>query len=233
MRVDWAHLKNFIDNTNLHHFVNYMELTDNTFVWISYQNENFSVMLAVGTTDYEDFENNYKSKAVLKNDITTDGVKFSRSTKVNLTRFFQSHFSVIETSTDMNSDDSGYTTIVRFDENGQVTDVSTETVRTTLNFEPNFNYELYGGGVESIDELTKDFYVSAIVAPDIPSETGGNINVVRNKLLLKPSEHVFRSGLGTRELIYNADIHSNKLRIEIRHEKGEQTKFQIEIQYYK
>lgn len=233
MQINWGNFKKFIDDTELYHFVNYMYLTDNVFVWIAYQNENFSVILAVGDADYEDFEQNYKSKAILKNDITEDGVKFSRSTKVNLTRFFQSHFAVIETSTDYNSDHSNYTTVVRFDEDGKVTTIESETVKTTLDFEPDFNYELYGGGTESIDELVDDYYVSAVVAPDVPSEYGGNLHVLRNKLLLKPFENIFRSGLGTRELIYDATTHSNKLRLEIKHEKGIKTKFQIEIQYYK
>lgn len=232
MRIDWKNLKKFIDDTEIQHFLNYLELENETYVWIQYQGENFSCLLAKDSVDFEDFTNNYKSQAIVKNDIAADGFKFTKTTHVLNGRILTANFVLITTSTKNNNDKTGFVTIKLFDKDGNETNDGSLAVKTALDFEPNFDYEIYAGGLESIDVMTSDFYVSAIIAPTIPAEQGGCKYNIKNKLLLKPVESVFKKGIGPAELKYNAGLHTNLVRLEIDHDQGVENKFQWELQFY-
>lgn len=232
MRVDWKVFKKFVDDTEMYSLINYIDLKDNFYVWLFYQGQSFEVMLAKGCVDCEDFEANYKTKAILKDEISADGVTMNRVTHVNLTRIFRSHFVLIKTST-KECTDPEFFNVKFYNEVGEETNDGTQAIKTAIDFEPAFNYEIFGGGIECIEELDSDFYISAIIAPDVPEAMGGSIEVIRKKLILKPSESVFRAGIGTRELTYNPQYHSNKLRLIFDHTMAVQKRFQIEVQYYK
>ena len=118
------------------------------------------------------------------------------------------------------------------DEAGEETDNSSEAVKTAVDFEPPFDYEIYGGGIETLEDMSSEFYVSAIIAPTIAKENGGRIYNIRNQLLLQPRENVFKSGIGPAELFYTESQHTNLIRIQLSHDKNIQNKFQLELQYY-
>jgi hypothetical protein len=232
MRVDWKTLKKFIEDTSLYHYTNYLEFPDETFVWISYQNQNFECLLSKGSQDFNDFDVNFKSKAVLKDDISNDGRPFARITHVKEGRYLHDYFVEFETSSKIINDNSGIFYVKLFDENGHETDDGTQAVKTCINFEPNYTYELYGGGLETIDTMTEVFYASAIINPDVPENQGGNFVKIRNKRLLQPKENIFKSGFGTVEMKYIEGYHTNAMRVDISHVKGIKQKFQYEVQFY-
>jgi len=232
MRVDWKQLKGFIDETKLYNFINYFTLNDEVYVWMSYQNENFSCLLYNNTIEYEEFIDDYKDKAILKDDIEQDGIPIMRNTHVITGRIMHAIFAVIKTSTKNNNDKTGYITVKLFDSNGNETDLGSEAVKTAIDFETNFSYELSGGGIQCLSDLETNFYVSAVMAPDIPSEMGGSVYNVINKFLVLPKEDIFVAGIGPGYMTYTEGSHTNKLRIEISHDKGIEKKFQTEVQYY-
>lgn len=231
MRVDWKNLKKFINDTKLQHFVNYFELENEVYVWLSYQNESFNCLLTKASVEYEDFETNFKPLAILKDDIAADGFTYIKSTHVLDGRFLNANFVVITTSKTEHNDQTEYISIKLLDENGQET-TSENTVKTCIDFEPPFDYEIYGGGIETLEVMDSEFYVSAIIAPTIPCSQGRTVYNIRNKLLLQPKENVFKAGIGPAELKYNAGLHTNLVRIQLTHGKGIQKKFQLELQYY-
>jgi hypothetical protein len=233
MQVGWKTLKKFIDDTGLIQFLCYIEFDNEFYTWLSYQDQSFSVLLAKDTADCEDFVNNYKPRAVLKSDISEDGVSLSRVTHVVTGRFMRALFVLITTSTEQHNDDTGFVTVKMFDEQGNVTHDGAQAVKTALDFAPNYTYELHGGGLQSFDQMASDFFVSGIIAPEIPAQMGGSVYVVRNYLLVQPKDDVFREGLGTGELVYDSQIpQKNVMRIEVKHQKGVQARFQVEIRYY-
>jgi len=231
MIVSWAAFKNFLDTTKLYNFLNYMEHPDSYYVWLSYQDEMFSLTLDKATVDCEDFVNNYKSKAIIKNDIANDGQTYSKVTHVLTGRYLRDEFVKIRTSTKQNNDETGHYTVRLYDVNDHETDVSANVVKTAIDFLPNFTYEIYGGGVETIDTLTSEVYISSVICPDIPQAC---MYYIRNKMILQPKENVFVSGIGTAEIKYNPQMPlASKLRIFLKHAAGEQHNYQIELQYYK
>jgi len=129
-------------------------------------------------------------------------------------------------------DKTGFFTAKIYDAAGHET-TSENAVRTAVDFMPNFTYEIYAGGLQTIDVLDTEFYLSSIIAPDIPKQQGGSIYLIYNKYILQPKENVYVAGVGTAEVKYNAQVPvANKLRVFIDHMKGEQHRFQLELQYY-
>ena len=232
MRIGWSALKKFINNTNLYNFLNYIELDNDYYIWLSYQNENFSCMLPKGTEETKDFVDNFKSKAIIKDDIASDGQTYSKVTHVKSGRFLNALFVVFSTSEKTSNDTTGYVSIKLFDGDNETEDAS-QANKTVLDFEPPFDYEIYGGGIQSLKDMVNDFYVSAIILPHVPSNFGGSVYNIRNKLLIQPREDVFRGGFGAVELLYDNNLHTNCIRIIVNHDRGIKNKFQLELQYYK
>lgn len=237
MRTDWKTLKRFIDSTSLYGILNYLELDDAFYVWVTYENENFSCTLAKGSADNKDFQENYRPRAILKDDLSADGQRFSKVSHVIKGRLMHAFYVLVETSTVTNNDTTGYVTMSMTDDDGNIVTDSQFATYTRMDFEPPFSYEIYGGGLETIDELTQNVFTTAIVAPDIPPEVGGTIYNIRNKLILQPTETIFKAGIGTAELPYilneqGQPIGANKLRIQLKHPQGSRIRFQLEVQYY-
>ena len=233
MRIDWKNLKKFIDDTELYHYVNYLDLVDSRFVWLSYQIQNFECLLQIGSQDYAEFDTDYKPRTILKDNISNDGRTFSRITHVKDGRYLHVYYVVFSTSSKETNDTSGFFSVELFDDKGDPTDVGANAVKTCVDFEPNFTVEMYGGGLETLEDMTEIFYASAIINPDIEENIGGNFVKIRNKRLLRPKENVFKSGFGTVELPYTEGSHTNVLRAEIIHVKGIEQPFQYEVQFYK
>jgi len=237
MRIDWKSFKKFLDSTKLYRFLNYMELDASYYIWIYYEGESFAAMLDKGTVECEVFINQYKSLAILKNDLTEDGMKYSRTVFVGQMKMMLCLFSLIQTSTMNSNDDTGFITIRLRNSLGEITQVSSEAVYTEIDFcpHPTQGYGLYGGSIETVDDIEAEFLskflVNAILAPDIPASMGGQIYFIRNRSLRLPQDVVSRHAINVGD-IPGGIPGINVLRISIKHEIGIKKKFQIEIQYY-
>jgi hypothetical protein len=232
MKIDWLSLKTFIVNANLYRYVNCIELPTNYYVWLFYEGESFSIVLEKGTVNCEDFIANFKSQLIVKNDISDDGIKIIRTSFVGRVRMLHCFFVEFYTSTRGTNDDTGFITIrLRDAENNIITDESLAVI-TELDFCPgeNLAYSLYGGGIQTIDEIDSDMTIDAILAPNIPVNQEGAIYFVKNKVLLQPKDNFFRNAINVGEIPGVKDY--NVLRTLIKHDKGIQKRLQAEIQYY-
>lgn len=233
MKMDWKSLKKFVVDTKLYNFVNYVEFPNNYYVWLSYQNESFYNTLDKGSVDCADFETNIKPKAILKNDIASDGQTYSKVTHVTAGRVLRALFVTIETCTKNHDDATNYIKIKLYDENGRLTEDGTQAVKTCVDFGPDFTYEIFGGGLTSMEAIEENFYISSIIAPEIPQQYGGMVYNVINKKVLTSTEVIFITGVGTSEVPYKQQMSAaNVLRIEVRHNKGKHQKFEVQLQYY-
>jgi hypothetical protein len=230
MRTDWKTFKKFVNDTGTEMYINFINSPDSYYVWLTYQNENISVLLSKATTECEDFVNNYKSKAILKKDLAEDGQKYSKITHVISGRLLKALYCVIETSSTVNNDVTGNITVVLFDAQGKPTTDNNKAVKTCVDFLPNRIYEIFGGGLTSLESIHDEIYLSSLFAPDIPEY---KIYNVINKRIITPNESCFITGVGTAEIPYIESMPLiNKMRIELTHEAGIKRKFQIELQYY-
>jgi len=234
MKVNWPTLRKFITDTNLYNFVNYFDIVTGLYVWISYQNENFSTILESGTVNWEDFNNNFKLKAILKNDINEDGISISKSRHVMYGRFFRAQFVLITTSTKVHNDETGYFVIKLIDENGNETNNENEAIKTCIDFSTPFTYELYGDGIEMIDEFVSgEIILSTVLNPDLDNLLVGKKPLIINKVIVKCQEPIFKSATIPGEIPEKIqDQQTNCLRTIIQHPKGAHLRCQIEIQYY-
>jgi len=233
MRVDWKSLKDFLNNTELYGFTNYMELPNDFYVWIFYEGESFSVLLHKGSADCEDFVNNYKPRAILKNDLSEDGYKTSKTVFVGQARMMHCLFMQFVTSTAENNDTSGLIHMHTLDDQGHITTNPDDAVTTQMDFcaSQTKNYGLHGGGLETMEDIEGEYIGEAILAPDIPAQYGGNLYFVRNRVLSTPREKLMKIAINVGEIpVEPAGF--NVLRIHVKHPKGVQKKFQVEIQYY-
>lgn len=232
MKIDWKSIKKFIDNTGLHSYINYIELETGFYIWIQYQGENFSTLILKNSIEYESFVKDYKSKAILKNDLSNDGLTYVRSVYVGKKRMLHCLFTCLTTSEIITNDTSGLITCRIRDINRQITNDSQEAMYTEIDFCPGaVTYGLHGGGVENLDPLDREITVNAILAPEIPENLGGSIYFVKNKILKTPHDSVLRQAVNVGEIEYVCPG-SNVVRIEIKHPVGIKRKIQTEIQYY-
>ena len=231
MRIDWKTLKKFVVDTGLEHFINYLDMTNESYIWISYQNENFSCLLFKDTAEYEDFKNNFKEKAILKDDITSDGFKYSQTVFVGQQKMLRALFTTFTTSVCETNDDTGLITMQLRDENYQVTETSSEAVYSEINFNPGKDYGLYGGGIETMESISGNFVGYGILAPEIPEEYGGKLYFIRNRIMDTPREKFFRNAINVGSISVDP-LDAGTLRIGLKHEKGVRNLFQTEIQYY-
>lgn len=233
MRVDWNTLKKFLNDTELFHFLNYIEFDNEVYVWILYQGETFSCILVSGSHEWEEFNTDYKSKAVLKNDIADDGIQFSKVNHVLMGRFLLATYVVFETSSKVTNDVTGFFTVKLFNDQGVETDVEADAVKTCLDFGPNYAYEVQSGVIQAttISLNGEIFQASAILAPDIPVESGGSKYFARNRRIFSTDSYVVEA-VGPGKIAYNSTIPINVLRIELIHNKGIQQEFQCELKIY-
>jgi len=233
MKIDWKSLKKFIDETGLYKFLNYVELDTSYYVWVYYEGESFSSGIDKGTVDCEVFVRDYKTRAVLKNDLSEDGIKMSRTTFVGRERMMRCLFTTFTTSIAQTNDPSGFITIHLRDSMGNLIQDGSLAYYTEVDFCPGVGipYGLYGGGIETTEDINSEVIGDAFVAPDIPAQYGGNIKVICNRVLKLPREEFLRKAINVGDILAIAPG-ANVFRIRLKHEMGMQKRFQTEVQYY-
>jgi hypothetical protein len=232
MRVDWNSLKTFINNTNLYKNINYFEMQSNYLVWLYYEGESFSTLLDKGSANCQEFISDFKSKAVLKNNIADDGIQMTRTTFVGRSRMLRCIFTNFQTSSFNLIDTSGLFTIKLKDENNNYTNNVQESTITELTFCPgkDVGYSMYGGGIQTLDDIDSEVYIDTILAPEISESNGGNIYFIKNRLIKPPSESFFINAINAGDVLGIENY--NIIRIIIRHNKGMNKKLQAQIQLY-
>ena len=210
-----------------------METNTSYYVWLHYEGEIFSSLLDKNSVECEDFKRNYVPETLVKNDLASDGIRYSRAMFVGGARMLHALFVSYTTSIAETNDDTGFITIRLRDENRAITTNGDNAVYTEIDFCPGKGvaYGLYGGGLETMEDTYEDISGWSIIAPDIPQQYGGHIITINNRIFNKPREKFFRNAINVGDLPGDPDG-INILRMLLKHGQGVKVKVQAEIQYY-
>lgn len=108
--------------------------------------------------------------------------------------------------------------------NEEVTDAQYENtiVKTILDFEPAFDYEIVGGYIQQLTRPTTDVHLWVIGVPDISEAYGGSKEMVGGIDLrfVDPADKVQTDGRASKYMTYSAAYHTNKLRLVLKHNAG-------------
>lgn len=120
----------------------------------------------------------------------------------------------------------GYATVKHYDSNGTLLttqqDIDASCVKTVLDWEPTWDYEMIGGSVFQTSSPTNNFRFWITAVPDIPSNMGGSVpfGTSINLKYVDKTGNVSMDGRSPKRLTYSATYHTNKLRITHTHDAG-------------
>lgn len=117
-----------------------------------------------------------------------------------------------------------------------ILDVNLATcVKTVLDFEPAFDYEMIGGALRINSNPAQDIRLWIVGAPDIPAIYGGSKEFASgiNLKFMAPDSSFEIDGRVSKYVTYNATDHRGKLRIILKHPAGLQVNMQIVIHTYR
>jgi hypothetical protein len=110
-----------------------------------------------------------------------------------------------------------------------------DCVKTVLDFEPTFDYELIGGALRINSNPSQDIRLWIVGAPDIPAIYGGSKEFASgiNLKFLAPDSSFEIDGRVTKYVTYSNVTHSGKIRIILKHPEGLQVNMQLVIHTYR
>lgn len=108
-------------------------------------------------------------------------------------------------------------------------------VKTVIDFEPTFDYEIIGGALRINSNPSQDVRLWIVGAPDIPAQFGGSKEFASgiNLKFLAPDSSFEIDGRVTKYLTYNPVTHQGKMRIILKHPPGLQLNIQVVIHMYR
>lgn len=203
------------------------------------------------STDQTDFETNFKNTAYTTfSQFDTDGVNIVRIKAAKRGWSFWALPIEITTSTisgSLHAKDAGGTDIpglvckIYDASNVEITtpgllDANLLTcVKTVLDFEPAFDYEMIGGALRINSNPSADIRLWIVGAPDIPAIYGGSKEFASgvNLKFMAPDSLFEIDGRVTKYVTYNASDHRGKLRVILKHPAGTQINLQAIIHSYR
>jgi hypothetical protein len=107
-------------------------------------------------------------------------------------------------------------------------------VKTVIDFEPPYDYEIIGGDLRTLTTIVNDMRLWIIAAPDVPApqgskEMGGGINL----RYLSPGNVFSVDGRVSKYATYHPVYHTNKIRMVFKYPAGTNESIMIVIQFYK
>lgn len=108
-------------------------------------------------------------------------------------------------------------------------------VKTVIDFEPQFDYEIIGGQLRINSNPSTDIRLWIVGAPDIPAQYGGSKEFASgiNLKFLAPDSSFDVDGRVTKTLFYDPVTHQGKMRIILKHPAGTQVNMQVVIHLYR
>lgn len=248
MQVQWVDLKAFVIARNLS--IQWMQISNKYFLQAIDGQFKLECIIPVqdpANDDQLDFETNYKASGnVSFSDI--DGIPFFR---LKASRKGWSFWAVpieITTSTiggSLYCKDSANNNIpglVCKIYNGNDEEITTPgllnahlatCVKTVLDFEPAFDYEMIGGELRINSNPGQDIRLWVVGAPDIPAQYGGSKEFASgvNLKFLDTSFEI--DGRVTKYVTYNGQDHRGKLRVILKHPAGSTVNMQFVVHTYR
>lgn len=120
-----------------------------------------------------------------------------------------------------------YNDLAMTQESTDQADADLNAVKTVINWEPTFDYELLKGEMFTDLMPVADLRVFTIGVPDIPPPLGSKYFICGMNLKYIKSQHILIDGERTKLLEYNAIYHTNKLRIVLNHNAGFKHKLHV------
>lgn len=108
-------------------------------------------------------------------------------------------------------------------------------VKTVLDFEAAYDYELIGGSLRINSNPAQDLRLWIVGAPDIPAAMGGSKEFASgvNLKFLAPNSSFDIDGRVTKYIKYDPTTHQGKLRLVLKHAAGSQVNMQFVINLYR
>lgn len=245
LQVEWANVKDFINNRNAPFFY---VVGGNRYHIVAVDGaiELICLLPKVTSPDTDseqyDFEQNYMSKASSKiNPLDSDNAQLVRIKTNTSGWFFQDRYLNFSTST-LNSlhnagpdgSDRGDANLKFYDANDvELTtqnDIDASCVKTVLDVEPPYDFEIIEGGCFVKEMPTTPVHVTVIMAPDVPAPNGNKCILSGADLSEQASYEI--EGRSVKRLNYNATYHTNKLRAVVRHSAGVKLKINFDIDHF-
>lgn len=251
MQVSWTALKQFavarslsiqwIDNGQVY----YLAAVDGPFTLECTLNKSNA------NDDLVDFETNYKASGNLPLwQYDSDGAQIVRQKAAKKGWSFWALPIEITTSTlsgslyckdSAGNDISGTSCKIYNSNNEEITTAGVlnanlnTCVKTVIDFEAAFDYEIVGGELRINSNPAQDVRMWIIGAPDIPVNMGGSKEFASgvNLKFLAPDSGFSIDGRVTKYIQYNAVDHRGKLRIMLKHPAGSQINLQFVVHMYR
>lgn len=252
MEVTWDELKTFLDSRLLS--VQWVETYSRYY--LQALDGNFSIESNILKTDPAgddqlDFENNYKANGNQRlSQFDTDGANIVRLKAAKKGWSFLAIAPEITTSTllgslyckdSIGSDVSGISCKIYDGNNTEITtagllNINLNTcVKTVLDIELPYDYELIGGALRINSNPAQDLRLWIVGAPDIPAIYGGSKEFASgiNLKFLAPDSSFEIDGRVTKYITYSNTTHSGKVRIILKHSAGLTVNMQIVMHIYR
>lgn len=249
MIVSWTVIKEFVDNKNL----SIQWFDDGTTYFLKAFDGYFWLECLLNknnlNNDILEFESTYKA---LGNESFSDidGIPFMRLKTAKKGWTFWAVPIEITTSTlsgsvySKNADDTDIPGITCKIYNSNDEEITTAgllnanlntCVKTVMDFEPSFDYEMIGGALRVNSNPSQDVRLWVIGAPDIAAEYGGSKEFASgiNLKFMATDDVLEIDGRVTKYISYNSSTHEGKLRVLIKHPAGTQVNLQIIIHTYR
>lgn len=135
-----------------------------------------------------------------------------------------------------------FITLKAYDENdNEVTEPGalgvnyTTICKTIIDFEPPYDYEIIGGDLRTLSEISSDMRLWIIAVPDIPANMGGSkvMGGGINLRYLAPGNVWSVDGRVSKYAVYHPVLHTNKIRILLKYPPGVAENLQVIVQIYK
>lgn len=248
IKLDWANFKTQLDNGLPYRYFS----IDNTY-FIYAVDGNFEYETAIiqdDGDDQADFEDNYQDSAFTTfTQFDTDGANIVR-TKAAKKGWsfwavpFEITTSTLDTLYAKTSDDSDISWITCKIYNGSDVEITTPgiaganlltCVKTVIDFEPTFDFEIIGGALRINSNPSSDIRLWIVGAPDIPAQYGGSKEFASgiNLKFMAPDSSFDIDGRVTKFLKYDANTHQGKMRVILKHPAGTQVNMQIVVHLYR
>lgn len=250
--TDWTQLKNFAVSRSVP--IQYVDYNGNYYLTVFDGVFSLETLISQENPENEDlvdFETNYKSTANQRlSQFDTDGANIVRLKAAKKGWSFWALPPEITTSTltgslyckdSAGNDISGLSCKIYDANNAEITTAGIlnanllTCVKTVLDIELPFDHELIGGALRIHSNPAQDVRLWIVGAPDIPAQYGGSKEFASgiNLKFLAPDSSFEVDGRVTKYITYNAQNHSGKIRIILKHPAGLQVNLQIVMHLYR
>lgn len=256
IKADWSSLKSFTDARGLS--IQYVDYNGNYY--LTAIDGPFEVETLISqeldgdgnkSSDCIDFETNYKANGNKRqSQFDTDGANIVRLKAAKAGWSFLAIAPEITTSTlsgslyckdSAGNDISGISCKIYDANNDEITTAGVlnanlnTCVKTVLDIELPYDYELIGGALRVSSNPAQDLRLWIVGAPDIPAMYGGSKEFASgiNLKFLAPDSSFDIDGRVTKYITYNEGNHSGKVRLLLKHAAGLSVNMQIVMHLYR